>query len=142
MTTAINFSSIEQCILVRHEGEVTEAEIRKSMDDIFEVATESGARRLLIDWRSASSIPSCGELWYVMQARVGQVGLRRDLKRAIVARTDQRWTADLFAELAKNHGFLFRVFGEQSDALGWLTESIATPSRSPEQMNEQEIKRA
>lgn len=131
MAYTITFLESEQCILVRHDGEVTEAEIRAGMAEIFRMAGKSAVRRLLIDWRAASRVPSGGELWHVMQSEIGQVRLRRELRRAIVARPDQRWTADLFAELAANHGFSFRVFEAESEALRWLSQSLDRENGNP-----------
>ena len=123
MTYEISLLPREQCILVRHEGEVTEAEVRAGMDDIFKIANESGARRLLIDWRSASSVPGAGEFWHVMQSKLGEVKVRRNLRRAIIVRPEQRWTAELIVDFAEHRRLSFRVFEDDTEALCWLTES-------------------
>lgn len=113
-----------QCIVTRHGGEIDEAEIRAGMKEIFRIAHEFGLRRLLIDWRSATHVPSGGVFWHVLERNFEELKLRLGLKRAIVCRSDQRLTAETLAIAAENRELTFKVFEDEPAAVAWLTGSV------------------
>lgn len=107
-------------LVARHQGEVSASELRAAREEAIKLVSESGVKRLLIDFSAASSIPDMGESYFLIQdAAANRVWGART---AVIARIDQLRIVEFIAVAAANAGLNVRAFDNEAEALQWLCD--------------------
>jgi anti-anti-sigma regulatory factor len=118
MPYTLEHSEKGEYLISRHQGDVNASELRAARQDAINLRAETGAKRLLIDFRQASSIPGIGDSYFIAQEAAASSS--KATRTAVVARSEHYEIAQFAAFAAKTAGLIVRTFEDEVEALRWL----------------------
>lgn len=111
-------------MLVKSRGPQVAADAERAVRQLRAEARENAISRFLIDMREADIRDTIAES-YLFAGSLDDFGVRRSDKLAILVNPQipEQQSRQLFSEtVAVNRGFNFRVFGDETEAIKWLSE--------------------
>jgi hypothetical protein len=107
-------------VLLRHEGEITPAEVDEARIEAFRLVETSGLSRLVIDIRGVTGEADPVDLRAMMETNAEVKPPRPHA--AIVVREDQYPRFRFIEDFAVSRGMPIRVFVDEAEAMRWLAD--------------------
>lgn len=106
--------------VIHASGDVTYAEVQRSIDDILAHRDFDERRKLLVDARAVEAAPSTGELRAIVRDMKPLFDKRVSVMAIVTDTTFVYGVARMFAVFAESFGLRVRAFRTMEDAEVWL----------------------
>ena len=110
-----------EIIEIRSYGEVCEQDLIASRERVADIIRERGIKKVLVDARKSTSLPSTYPL-FLFGSSFAEKDVLRTMRLAAVVGEMTRKDMTFIETVARNRGVEVRVFDSMDDALAWLTK--------------------
>ena len=119
MAVSVDFSETSEILIARADG-VYDLKSDEAADRAIAARCKKGGfRRVLIDFRKVDGMPEASESYHAGSS-LDERGFTRNMKLAVVDRTEFKKANEFYALVARNRGFMVRHFYTEHEALEWL----------------------
>lgn len=122
MPVSVGFAQPD-VFLVDATGVVTYAEVYKAIDDIMAHPAQVAGRKILVDGREVTGVPSAAELRMIAHDIKPLIAAGIGPMAIVTSRPLVYGVARMFAVFAEVYGMDVQVFYQVDDASRWLAES-------------------
>jgi hypothetical protein len=126
MPETVSVRSDEGIVEVHSYGEVTEQDLRASLESVAAICRDCGLSRVLVDAREETSLPPTLSL-FQFGADLLHTGVLRTARFAVLASEVTRKDQRFLETVTRNRGLEIRIFDSEDDAIAWLTATAQKP---------------
>jgi hypothetical protein len=109
-----------EIIEVRSYGETSKDELARSRKEVSDIMHEQGIRKVLVDARDLTTLPSTFPL-FLFGKSFAEADILRTMMMAVVKSKKTTKDVTFIETVARNRGVDMRIFDSMDAAIDWLT---------------------
>ncbi|HVK98349.1 MAG TPA: STAS/SEC14 domain-containing protein [Dongiaceae bacterium] len=120
MTFTVTVDEERKLVRIRHEGEMSVAEMFEGRRTVGQLLQKHGFHRMLVDTRAVNEMPDTMGAFEISSSHHQDLSLQ--VRLAILSQPESLPDLDFVENVAINRGFQVRGFCDEAEAIAWLME--------------------